>query len=102
MPRLTLPAPGGDGDTAIAVARGQTPAEVARYLRVNGDRVRGWIKTGELKAINTAKHLCGRPRYIVLPEHLAEFVGRRQAATPAAKPAPRRRRPPDEIDFFPD
>jgi hypothetical protein len=81
--------------------RGLTPNEVARLIRVSPDRVRAWIKSGELGAIDTAPHRCGKPRYVILPGHLAEFERRRRAATPAAKPAPRRRRAPVK-DYYPD
>jgi excisionase family DNA binding protein len=81
--------------------RGHTPAELARLLRVSPDRVRAWIKSGELGAIDTATHRCGKPRYVILPHHLAEFERRRAAATPAGKPAPRRRRLV-AVDYYPD
>jgi hypothetical protein len=81
--------------------RGYTPAELARLLRVSPDRVRAWIVAGELTAINTASRRCGRPRFVILPQHLTEFAARRAAAAP--KPAPRRRRrQPNMIDYYPD
>jgi hypothetical protein len=58
------------------------------------------IKAGELGAIDTARHRCGRPRYVVMPAHLAEFI-RRRAAAPPPKPAPRKKRI-NFVDFFPD
>ena len=78
------------------------PSEASRLLRVSADRVRDWIKRGELGAIDTAPHRCGKPRFIILPEHLSEFVRRRRAATPAARPAPRRRLRKVAVDYFPD
>jgi hypothetical protein len=75
--------------------------EVARRYRVSEDKVRRWISGGELAAINTASVLCGKPRWVVTPEALALFEQRRQAATPT-KPAPRRKREPGMIDFYPD
>lgn len=86
---------------AVEPARGYTPREVARVLRVSPDRVRAWILSGELGAINTAGRRCGKPRYVVLPQHLAEFA-RARSAGPTAKPAPRRRRPAGHIDYYPD
>src|SRR5262249_54717748 len=99
VPRVTLSAPAAD-----SAARGYTPAELARLLRVSPDRIRGWIKAGELGAIDTARLRCGRPRYVILPRHLEEFERRRRAATTATKPTPRRRRCREtaEIDFYPD
>jgi Helix-turn-helix domain len=82
--------------------RGYTPNELARLLRVSPDRIRGWIKAGQLGAIDTARHRCGRPRFVILPQHLEEFERRCRAATTIAKPAPRRRQQPGLIDFYPD
>jgi excisionase family DNA binding protein len=79
--------------------RGLTPREVARLLRVSSDRVRAWIASGELGALDLARHRCGRPRFVILPHHLAEFE-RRRAATPPPKPIRRRKRTP-LIDFYP-
>jgi hypothetical protein len=64
--------------------------------------VRGWIRRGELLALNVADSKCGRPRFVVTPEALEQFERSRAAATPD-KPVPRRkRRPAGMIDFFPD
>ena len=101
-PRPAVPqgiVPSAAADTP---ARGLTPSEASRLLRVSADRVRDWIKRGELGAIDTAPHRCGKPRFIILPEHLSEFVRRRRAATPAARPAPRRRLRKVAVDYFPD
>ena len=79
---------------------GLTVREVARRYRVGEDKVRGWIARGELAAVNTASALCGRPRWVVMPESLAVFEQRRKGGPPP-KPKPRRRRP--EIrDYYPD
>lgn len=78
-------------------ARGLTPRETARLLRVSPDRVRAMIKSGRLGAINTGA--CGRDRFIVLPEHLAAFAAANRAARP---PVPaRRRRRSTLVDFYP-
>jgi hypothetical protein len=85
-------------------ARGLTVREVARYLRVGADRVRSWIRAGELHALNTAPAKCRRPRLVVLPHHLAEWERTRRAAAPAPKPPkpPKRQRRTKGIDFYPD
>jgi transposase len=85
---------------AAEVSRGYTVADIAKRYRVGEDKVRGWIKRGELAAINTANTKCGKPRFVVPPEALAEFEQRRAAAEP--KPAPRRKRRTVEVDYFPD
>lgn len=83
-----------------ALARGLTTADLARRYRVGEDRVRAWIKSGLLRAINTAATTCGKPRYVVVPESLAEFEKVRAAADP---PKPQRKRRRSEmVDFYPD
>lgn len=79
---------------------GLTVADVARRYRVSPDKVRAWIARGELAAINTATALCGRPRWVVLPEQLVAFE-RRRAGGAGARPR-RRRRLAGVIDYYPD
>jgi hypothetical protein len=56
---------------------GLTVADIARRYRVGPDKVRGWIARGELRAINTASALCGKPRWVVMPEAIRSFEQRR-------------------------
>jgi hypothetical protein len=80
--------------------RGYTPRELARILRIGRDRLVGMIRRGELGAIDTAPARCGRPRYVILPHHLAAWERSRAAAE---MPAPaRRRRRTAVVDFYPD
>ena len=79
--------------------RGYTPRELARLLRVSPDRIRAWIVAGELGAVDTSRVRCARPRYVILPQHLAEFTRQRSAAQPKA--TPRRKRRPVLVDYFP-
>ncbi len=81
--------------------RGLTVLDVAKRFRVSPDKVRGWIRRGELLAVNTADNLYGRPRFIISPESLAAFERGRQAATPTA-PKPRRRKRTNLVDYYPD
>jgi hypothetical protein len=78
-----------------------TPREFARAFRIGCDRVRGMILRGELGAINVAPARCGRPRFVILPDHVRAFVNAHQAVTPE-RPSPRRRRTATEVDYFPD
>jgi len=80
-------------------AHGFTTAEVARRYRVGEDRVRRWIRRGELEAINTADAGACKPRFIITVESLERFERGRSVAQP--KPAPRRRRKPPMVDYFP-
>jgi hypothetical protein len=81
-------------------SRGLTVRDVAKRYRVSPDKVRAWIRRGELAALNTADAASPKPRFIIVPESLERFERGRSAAEP--KPAPRRKRKPIAIDFFPD
>jgi excisionase family DNA binding protein len=81
-------------------AAGYTTADIARRYRVGEDKVRRWIASGELPAINTSSTRCGRPRYVVTVDALAAFEAGRSAAPP---PKPKRRRRKLElVDYYPD
>lgn len=72
-----------------------TPPQVGRQLRVKPERIVGWIRSGELAAVDVSSRPgVGRPRYRISPEALDEFLKRR-AAGRQAKPAkrPKRRQP---------
>lgn len=60
-----------------AIAAGFTVPDVARRYRVGQSKVRSWIDRGELRAINVATALCGRPRWVIPVEALSEFEERR-------------------------
>ena len=79
--------------------RGHTTHDVSLRYRVGEDTIRGWIGKGDLAAINTAKNLCGKPRWVITDQALAEFEKRR-----SSKPAPRpeRRKRTVGIDHYPD
>jgi hypothetical protein len=89
-----------DAAPLVEANRALTVREVARLLRISKDRVRSMIVRGELGAVNTAPARCGKPRFVVLPHHLAAFEQSRKAG-PTPK-ATRRKRRPEVIDFYPD
>jgi excisionase family DNA binding protein len=80
--------------------RGYTVADVAARYRVGEDKVRTWIRRGELAAVKTASSLCGRPQLRITAEALAAFE-RGRTAGPPPRP-PRRRRRPAAVDYYPD
>jgi excisionase family DNA binding protein len=84
---------------AAPAGRGLTVSEVASRLRVSEDKVRGWIRRGELIAINVADSLLGKPRWTISHEALAAFENLRTSAPPPAPP--RRRRKAVVEDFYP-
>ena len=77
-----------------------TPPELAKAWGVSPDKVLGWIRSGELKAINVAKSMQGRPRYRIDAEAIEAFKRMRTNQSPPPKPARRRRKDPSVIEFF--
>lgn len=79
-----------------------TPPEYARRLGVDVGKVHGWIRTGELRAINTAKNGNGRPRWKIPPDCIVQFESAREAKPPAARPKRRSRQrlPAGFIAYF--
>jgi hypothetical protein len=82
------------------VERAYTPNELAKLLRVSPDRIRAWIVAGQLGAVNVAQTRSGKPRFVVLPQHLEAFERCRRVA-PQAKRTCRQRRRPEIIDYYP-
>jgi hypothetical protein len=81
---------------------GLTVPQFARRYQVSPDKIRAWIRKGELRAVNVASRRFGRPRLIITPVALAEFERGRQAEVPDAPKARRKRVPKGTIDFLPD
>ena len=69
----------------------RTPPEYAEELGVNENKVLGWIRSGELAAVNTAQNRGGRPRWKISRKLSPLSSGPRQSVPPPP-PAPRRRR----------
>src|SRR5262245_32351021 len=81
-------------------AAGLTVRDLARRYRVGPDKVRGAIARAEIRAINTATALCGRPRWVASPDALAAFERRRASDPP---PLPKRKpRTTTVVDYYPD
>lgn len=55
-----------------------TPPEVARRYRIATKKVLGWIRSGELVAINLANRGCTRPRYVISAESIEAFEAARR------------------------
>lgn len=62
----------------MAARRNLTPPDIAKLYGVATAKVIGWIRTGELKAMNLANRGCTRPRYSVTPDALEQFEQSRQ------------------------
>ena len=60
-----------------------TPPEIAKLLRVSLEKVVGWIRKAELKAINISEGY--RPRYRIRREDLDLFLRSREVQPPATR-----------------
>ena len=76
-----------------------SPPQVAKRLAVDAHKVIGWIRRGELRAVNVAADTEGRPRYRIAPADLAVFLATRSAG-PTPKAIRRRRKDPLITEFF--
>lgn len=76
-----------------------TPPQVAHRLGVKVERVRNWIRSGELQAVDLASRSSTRPRFRVDPVALALFEQRRRVGTEPV-PSRARTRSPEIIEFF--
>lgn len=86
--------------TATATTRFLTPPQIGRQLGISPEKVIGFIRRGELRAVDVSNHPgIGKPRFRVDPIELEAFLLRR-SATPAPKAKRRRRRDPAIIEFF--
>jgi hypothetical protein len=79
---------------------GYSVADLCRRWKVGGDKIRAFLRRGELVGVNMATTLSGRPQWRITAESVERFERRRSSAPPP-KPARRRRRPA-VIDYYPD
>lgn len=77
-----------------------TPPEVAEQYRVNADKVRQWIMSGQLRAVDVSTNPgAGKPRWRIHPTDLIAFENARTARTPVKAPR-RKRKPENVIQYF--
>jgi excisionase family DNA binding protein len=86
---------------SVVPLRGYTVTDTAKLLRVSEDKIRSWIRSGELSAVNTAGPRTRKPRFVILPHAIEQFASARSAAESPKTPY-RRRRTDEETDYFPD
>jgi hypothetical protein len=100
--------------TLLAIASEQPPKEVdsncqagfsvadlCRRWKIGPDKVHGFIRRGELLAVNVATNLSARPQWRVTSEAVAQFE-RRRSSEPPSQPRRRRHRRSCQVDFYPD
>ena len=76
-----------------------TPPAIAKRLGISPEKVLTWIARGELRAVNVADKMEGRPRWRIAPADLAAFEAGR-AARPVIAPKRRRKQAAGVIEFF--
>ena len=77
----------------------RSPPAVAKKLVVDPAKVLNWIRSGELRAINVAANIGGRPRWRIPADELEKFLIMRQSTGPPL-PRPRRRRTGKVTEYF--
>lgn len=77
-----------------------TPPQLARRLGVSPDKVVGWIRRGELRAVNVADRPTGRPRWRINPADVATFEARRTAQVAPKVQRGRRQQDTTVVEFF--
>jgi hypothetical protein len=80
---------------------GYSVADLSRRWKIGSDKIRAFLRRGELIGVNVAMNLCGRPQWRITPESVTLFEKRRTSAPPP-KPERKRLRVEQEIDFYPD
>jgi Helix-turn-helix domain len=76
-----------------------TVQDVQRRYNVTVHTVLGWIRSGELKAINVGRRLgAKKPRWRITTEALAAFELTRTPTPPP--PRTRRKRSPEVVKFY--
>lgn len=88
---------------AASRRRNFTPPEIAEEFGVATAKVIGWIRAGELVAINLANRGCVRPRYSITPEAIEQFKAGRQVVPDGGLSATqrlRRKAAPGTREYF--
>jgi hypothetical protein len=78
-----------------------TPPQLAEEFGVDADKILGWIRSGQLVAVDMVATQGGRPRYRISAEEAQAFQKRRSSAPPPKSP-PRTKPPKDDdtIKFY--
>lgn len=77
-----------------------TPPELARRWGISSDKVRAWIRSGKLAAIDAATRPGGRPRFLIDVRDLAAFEAARRVHTKVPTKRRPRQRDAGVINFF--
>jgi hypothetical protein len=84
----------------LMLRAGYTVADLCRRWRCGADKVRTFLRKGELVGVNVATNLSCRPQWRITAESVERFERRRSSVPPPQ--STRRRRRTAGIDFYPD
>lgn len=76
-----------------------TVPKIARRFGVSPNKIGGWIRSGELRAVNVAATVGGRPRWRISEDELAAFELRRTNSAPVTRRR-KKRNTTDVYEFF--
>lgn len=62
-----------------------SPPQIAKQLGICVPTVHGWIRSGQLRAVNVAQTVTSRPRWRVSAESFAEFLKCRESPSPVTQ-----------------
>jgi len=75
--------------------------DVSERFGVGQHTVLGWIRSGELRAINVSRHLASKkPRWRIPESAISAFETLRTTAPPVPRMRRRRRRDEPELEFI--
>lgn len=78
---------------------GFSVADLCRRWKVGADKIRGFLRRGELVGINLATNLSGKPQFRITAESVYQFEQRRSTAPPPKQP--KRKKRTAIVVFFP-
>jgi hypothetical protein len=79
--------------------RGYTVADLCRRWKVGADKIRRFLRRGELVAVNLAADLSAKPQWRITPESVGRFEQRRSSAPPKQV---RRKKRTTAVDYYPE
>jgi hypothetical protein len=77
-----------------------SPSEIAKRYACDTHKVLGWIRRGELRALNVATTAGGRPRWRITEEALAVFEASRAVAPLPRLTRSRRKKNAEYREYF--
>jgi hypothetical protein len=84
-----------------SIRSGFSVADLCRRWKVGPDKIRMFLRRGDLVGVNVATSLCAKPQWRITAESVEAFERQRSSVPPPPPPA-RRKRQTGQIDYYPD